>query len=699
MPSQIHKPTGKSVKPSRAKRDEAAETVSWRQPLARDVGGWLSIFLATLAAYWPALRGGMLWDDDAHITSPALQSLHGLFQIWFQLGATQQYYPLLHGAFWLEHRLWGDAVLGYHLANLVQHVVSAGLVVFIVRRLEIRGAWLAGSIFALHPVCVEAVAWISEQKSTLSAVFYLASLLTYLHFHRSRKPSQYRWALLLFLCALLSKSVTATLPAVLLVIFWWQRGRLEWQRDVRPLLPWFGLGVTSGLFTAWVERTYIGANGATYTLTPVQHILLAGRILCFYAAKTLWPVHLIFSYPRWDVDPRIWWQYLYPLAVFAVLAELLYLARRPNGRARRAPLASFLIFAGTLFPVLGFLHVFPFKFSYVADHFQYLAALAIMVPVASLLTQSVSRTFSAKWVQHAAGFLLLATLGILTWQQSSLYADSETLYRATVARNPESWMSHNNLGGVLSKIPGREEEAIAEYETAVRLKPDYAIAHDTLASLLQKQGRIADAVVEYRAAVQADPKYVRARNNLGIALSQVPGGLSEAVAQFQQVLRMQPDYYKAHMNLGNAYSQMPGRIDDAIAEYKTAIRMQPDYVPAYMNLGTILMQMPDRTSEAVSQFQTAARLQPHDAQIHQLLAGALARMPDRLADAAIEYEAALRLLPNDPDTRMNLADVLAQMPGREREALAEYEAALQLQPDSQRAQKGVLRLGGGAAKP
>ena len=255
-----------------------------------DAGLFASIFCATLAAYWPALRGGLVWDDASHVTTPPLQSLHGLWRIWFDLGATQQYYPLLHSAFWTEHRLWGSAVLGYHLTNVILHAVSACLLVRIVRRLSLPGAWLAGLVFALHPVCVEAVAWISEQKSTLSGVFCLGAALVYLRFDQSRRRTQYFWALGLFVLALASKTVTATLPAALLVVFWWQRGRLDFRRDLRPLLPWFALGAAAGLFTAWVERTYIGATGADFALTWVERVLLAGRVIWFYAGKVVWPV-------------------------------------------------------------------------------------------------------------------------------------------------------------------------------------------------------------------------------------------------------------------------------------------------------------------------------------------------------------------------------------------------------------------------
>ncbi len=648
-----------------------------------------SIIFAALLAYWPALVGTQLWDDDAHITSAALQSLHGLWRIWFELGATQQYYPLLHSAFWFEHRVWGDAVLGYHLANLTQHALSACLVVLIVRQLKLPGAWLAGLIFALHPACVESVAWISEQKSTLSGVFYLAAMLTYLHFDKSRKRSQYFSALGLFVLALLSKSVTATLPAVLLVIFWWEGRRLEWKRDVMPLLPWFVVGASSGLFTAWVEKTYIGAKGTNYELTLVQHLLLTGHILCFYAGKAVLPINLMFSYPHWQLDPTAWWQYLFPLGVFAVLAAFLVLAMR----GMRGPLAAFLIFAATLFPVLGFFHVFPFKFSYVADHFQYLAILAIIVPVACLFAENASRVLPNKTANYVAGAVLLAVLGALTRQQSSLYRDSETLYRATLERNPDSWMTHNNLAGVLEQIPGRKAEAVDEYEAAIRLKPDYTIAHNSLGSILmQTPGRLPDAISEFQASLRSQPNFVLAHNNLGIAYMHMPDKLADAVTEFQTAIRLQPDYAKAHMNLGNALRQMPGKLPDAIAEYQTAVKLQPDYAPAHMNLGTALMQIPDRLPDAATEFQAAARLQPKDAQTHELLADVLAQMPDRLPDAVAEYQTALSLQPNDPETHLNLGDALSKLPGQREQAIAQYQAAMQSAPESDAAKQAAVRL-------
>jgi hypothetical protein len=239
---------------------------------ARGTGHWplsadfMLLFIAALIAYLPCLRGDFLWDDVGHVTNPAIQSWSGLLRIWIEPGVTQQYYPLLHSAFWFEHRLWGDTTLGYHLINVLWHATSACLLVTILRRLAIPGALLAGLLFALHPVAVESVAWISEQKNTLSTVFYLAAALAWLRFEDDRRPSRYAIATVWFVAALLTKTVTATLPAALLVIAWWRRGSISWRNDLAPLLPWLALGLAAGLGTAWFEHTHIGATGDDFSL-------------------------------------------------------------------------------------------------------------------------------------------------------------------------------------------------------------------------------------------------------------------------------------------------------------------------------------------------------------------------------------------------------------------------------------------------
>jgi protein O-mannosyl-transferase len=648
------------------------------------------LFCVTLAAYIPALKGGLLWDDEGHVTAPDLQSLHGLWRIWFEFGATQQYYPLLHSAFWVEHRLWGDAVLGYHLTSVMLHASSACLLVAILRYLRLPGAWLAGFLFALHPVCVEAVAWISEQKSTLSAVFYLAAALCYLRFDQSRRKPQYFLALALFILALLSKTVTATLPAALLVVFWWRRGRLDWKRDAMPLLPWFALGAAAGALTEYVERNFVGARGPEFALTLLQRCLLAGRAIWFYLGKLIWPVDLTFIYPRWTLNADVWWQYLFPLAVLALFAPLLWLAVK---KKQRGPLAAFLFFVGTLFPALGFFNVYPFIYSYVADHFQYLATLGVIVPAAAGLTEAARRTSLAYSQRACAAGVLLAVLAVLTWRQSADYQDAQTLYRVTLARNPDCWLAHNNLGSELLEMPGRLSEAISHFEAALRLQPNYPQTYNNLGLALSAiPGRLPEAINYFETAVHLQPDYAQAQNNLGLALSTFPGRLPEAIGHFEAALRTKPDYAQAHNNLGSALSNTPGRSQDAISEYETALRIQPDFAEAHYDLANALSDIPGRLPEAIAQYQETLRLQPGNPQAHNNLGIALSTMPGRLPEAIAEYQAALLIQPDFADAHYNLGLAFSKTPGRFPDAISEYEAALRIDPNFEPARRMLDQL-------
>ena len=404
------------------------------------------LLIAVTLSYAPAWNGRPIWDDDAHMTKVELRSLGGLAQIWINPGATQQYYPLVHSVFWLEHKIWGDTIWPYHLVNIFLHALSAFLLWRILLRLKIPGAWLAAGIFALHPVQVESVAWISELKNTLSGALVLSAALLYLRFDESRKRSEYVGALALFALALMSKSVIATLPAALLVIFWWKRGKLAWKSDVVPLLPFFALGIASGAFTAWMERTHIGAQGNQFALSFLDRCLIAGRAFWFYLAKLVWPTELTFIYPRWQISQLVWWQYLFPVSALILLAVLWKLRKRWRG-----PLAAFLLFAGILFPALGFLNVYPFIFSYVADHFQYLASIAIITLASTGITLLLDRFAIPRQpiIRYAIPIALLLTLGSLTWRQARTYRDAETLYLTTLQRNPDCWLAHNNLSAIL----------------------------------------------------------------------------------------------------------------------------------------------------------------------------------------------------------------------------------------------------------
>lgn len=630
---------------------------------------------ATLVAYLPAIRGGLLWDDAGHVTKPELRTLNGLRRIWFELGSTQQYYPVVHTAFWVEHRLWGDATLGYHVGNILLHSLSACLLVLIMKRLQLPGAWLAGFVFALHPVCVESVAWISEQKNTLSTALYLAAALTYLRFDRTRQKRAYFFALGLFVLALLSKTVTATLPAALLVVFWWQRSRIRWIGDFLPLLPHFCLGALAGLLTAWVERTSIGAQGPAFALTFVQRCLVAGRALWFYFGKVLWPSDLTFFYPRWRVDANLWWQYLFPMAVVCVGLLAIVVRKRSRG-----PLATYLFYVCALFPSLGFVDVYPFFYSYVADHFQYLAAAGLIVSVCAWSTVAARRLPSGRKVVSALAVGLVCVLGGLTARQSRIYLDEETLYRETLVRNPNAWVAHNDLGLILARTPGRLGEAIDHFETALRIKPDDAEAHNNLGTaLLGIPGRSSDAIAEYEAALRIKPGYAEVHYHLATVLASRPERFQDAISHFEAALRINPDRADIHTDLAGALSNIPGRLPEAISHLRTALRIRPNYAEAHYNLGNFLSEM-GNVPGAIGEYEAAILIRPDYAEAHNNLGLALFDI-GKLPDAIVQYEAALRIRPEYVNAHCNLAIALAQTPARLPEAIAHVRAALQVRPD------------------
>ncbi|MEN6459278.1 MAG: tetratricopeptide repeat protein [Thermoguttaceae bacterium] len=590
-----------------------------------------ALTLAVVAAYWPALHGGFLWDDDGHVTRPGLRSWEGLYRIWYEPGATQQYYPVLHTAFWIEHRLWGNAVLGYHLINVLLHATAALLVALVLRRLKVPGAMLAAAIFALHPVHVESVAWITEQKNTLSAVFYLAAMFVYLRFDETRKPLLYCVALGLFVLGLESKTVTATLPAAMLVIFWWQRGRLSWRRDVLPLMPLFALGAVAGVITAIFERKLIGAEGEAFSLSFIESLLMGSRALWFYLGKLLWPANLIFIYPRWQLDPSDWRQYV-PLAAALGLFAAALAARH------RGPLAALLFFAGTLFPVLGFCNVYPFIYSFVADHFQYLASLGVITLFAAAATGLWQR-LDASWRDRQAArrqptgkrrrpagtpvavapmpaigvslsLALLAALATLTWRQAGTYADLMTLYETTIERNPECWMAEDNLGVLLAENR-RFEEAIPHHLRALQIKPNH----------------------------------VKALNNLGFAAAAL-GRADEAIAYYGKALKFKPDDAQAHYNLANLLTRLE-RLDGAIEHYRAAIKAEPRYLDAYCNLAAALAAK-GRIGEAIAYCRQALAIRPASARAWMILAE-LCAASHQQADALAAARQALALATEQGD--------------------------------------------------
>jgi tetratricopeptide (TPR) repeat protein len=556
----------------------------------------LLIFVGTLAVYLPALRdAGFIWDDDMYVTSNAvLRAPGGLWRIWFDPMSLPQYYPLVHTTFWLETRLWGLAPWGFHVVNVLLHAGAAVLAGSVLRRLAVPGAWLAAALFAVHPVQVESVAWITERKNVLSALLYFAAGLFLLRWVGALgRRRDLAAGTLLFVGALLSKTVTASLPAALLLVLWWKGPRIE-RRRLAVILSLLALGAALGLTTAWIERHHVGAVGEAWNLSPLERLLIAGRAVWFYAAKLVWPFNLSFIYPRWEIDPAWLAGYAFPLAAAAVVAALAVL----RDRIGKGPLTAVLYFGGTLVPALGFFNVFPMKYSFVADHFQYLASIGLL----GLMAAGAARL--PRRVRGWGPAVVLTGLAVLTFRQCDAYRDLESLWRDTLAKNPGAWIAHTNLGLLLVRR-GEVETGIAHYRESIRLEPGLVEPRLNLGEVLQRQGRADEAIDLLGALVREQPTHPMARYNLGTALAR-RGRYADARPHLEAALRLRPDLAEAAYNLGTLHLR-EGRLAEAEAAYRATLRVRPDHALAHNNLAAVLERL-GRTEEARSHRIESARL-------------------------------------------------------------------------------------------
>jgi tetratricopeptide (TPR) repeat protein len=532
------------------------------------------LIAATMIAYLPALKSGYIWDDDEYLTNnPVLLTPAGLRAIWFTLGATPQYYPMVFTTFWVEHKLWGLNPAGFHTVNVLLHAFSAFLLWRILVRLKVPGALLGALIFALHPVQVESVAWITERKNILSGFFYFLAMRAYLKFDPIDRPESrlgvhlpcYLLAFVFFAAALFSKTVTCSLPAAIFLVYWWKRDKLR-PIDSIGLVPMLMLGLVMARVTMTMEHEVVGTRDIPLGLSAMGRVLLAGRAIWFYLSKVIWPHPLIFFYEKWAVDTRDWVQYLCPAAVLAVVT-CLWLARRRIGKG---PLVAALFFIATLFPALGFVDVYPMRFSWVADHFQYLACIGPIVGIAALFSRSTQRLPRAGIF---ASLALMAVLGTLTWRQCGMYRDSLTLWTATVKKNPGSSFAQYNLG-VLLRESNRSTEALQHIQASLRAAPDLPEPHLELGYLAAQSSDLAGSIEHFREAIRLKPDYAEALNNLAVQLI-VSGRKEEALSHLRQSVQYKPNYRDARNNLGRLLAEF-GKVDEAREQFRAVLKKYPN---------------------------------------------------------------------------------------------------------------------------
>ncbi|MFO0829615.1 MAG: tetratricopeptide repeat protein [Phycisphaerales bacterium] len=596
----------------------------------------LALVALVLAAYLPALGAGWIWDDDSYVTAnplldPSLNVDDALRLIWTP-GATPQYYPLVFTSFLIESRLYGAMTgdpyqlhpFGFHLVNIALHAASAVLVWRILRELGVPGAWLAAALFAAHPMNVESVAWVTERKNVLALALGLAAVASWLRGVRDDRMGWCGLALALFVLGMLSKTTIAAVAPALVVIHVWRRDRL-------PLRTWaflacfFAVGIPLGLHTAHVERTHVGAEGAEFALSFAQRLALAPRIALHYVWTFVWPSRLAFIYPRWTIDAGSALAWL-PAALVAAALVVGAVAWR---RGSRGPLALMVIGFASLFPALGFIDVYPFRYSYVADHFAYLATIPLAIGAAYALT-TLARRLDRR-VAAAGAALLVCGLAIATGTQTLAYRNEETLWRSSLSANPDAWMPASNLAGIVARQAG---DAIASRDQARGL--ELAKESEALA----------------RAALDKSPEQATAWTNLSEAL-RLQSRFADALAAADKALALAPNQPDAHWRRGRLL-ELSGDLSGAIDAYRAALE-HPDRsrAPAgsgfdaratRLDLVRVLIRT-ERIAEAIAVLETVVAEHPDDAAAAATLARCRVKTGD-LPGARSAYRAALEAAPD-----------------------------------------------------
>lgn len=580
-----------------------------------------------LVAFAPALRNGFVkWDDDTYVEqNPCVSAPDGLLRIWTTLELPQGFpnYPLVFTSYWLEYRLWGTAPAGYHATNVALHAASGLLVWALLRALGLgrRGACLAACLFAVHPLQVESVAWVTQRKNVLSGLFFLGSLVLYARYRRAGGTRRYLGAIAACGLALLSKTATVSLPISMLLTDWLIDRRFT-RRGLVRVLPMLALALAAGMVTLWVERT------PPQGVPPGARPVVAAAIVLFYVWKLLVPTILLAVYPRWDVDlsSAMWWL---PLPAVLAACAAAYWGRRRLNHVLQWGAGHFIC---SLLPVLGLIPFGYMVHSFVADHFVYLACIGVFAAAGTgvdyLSTRPASpRTAGALFVTAWASVISLVTL---TWHQNGVWKDSGTLWRHTLAANPRSWIAHHNYGAWRA-AQGDDAEAAVHYRRALELNDRYPGTYLNLANLHVRRGALPEAERIYRRLLEQDPDNAQAHANLGYVLGET-GRIEEAVAHDRRAIALAPSLAGAYANLGKALKAQ-GRYAQAATVLREGLANAAPDVWVANNLAWLLATCPDPAvrdgQEAVRWARRAVELAGRpDPAVLDTLAAALAERGD-----------------------------------------------------------------------
>ena len=685
----------------------------------------ICVFLAAIVwlAFGRTLGFGFVNYDDPRTVSEVAEITRGLSAEGIGWAFTHtvigHWDPLTTLSHMVDCQIYGLKPWGHHLTNVLLH--AAGTILLFLALREMTGAlWrsaFVAALFAIHPLRVESVAWITERKDVLSGVFFMLALGAYARYAHGPSARRYFSVALAFALGLLCKSMLVTLPFVLLLLDYWPLGR--WAD--RRAFPWPLLIEKIPLLLLSAASAAIQIFAARDMMTPIQTLSLSARLestLVAYAAylgKIVWPVKLAVFYPSPGVWPAA--QVLPAAAVLLGLSILAVVSRREHPYV----LVGWLWFLGMLVPVAGLLQVGD---QAMADRYSYLPSIGVFIALA-WGARDITRCWSHPLLTRgAAAAAILICCAMITRRQCEYWKDSQSLFRHALASTQRNPVAHLNLGMALLRTPGGLPEATAEFEAALRIKPDDPIIHNDLGIADQSAGdlpkaisefqtalrlapddperhfnlanalatipdRVPEAISEYEAALRIDPDFAEAQTNVGNILVKIPGRLPEAIAHFEAAARIDPHLAEPHYDLGNAYLKTQDGLPEAVSEYQAAVEIDPDYFQAQTNLGAALWKLPGRSQEAIAHLEEALRINPRYAEAHYNLGLILVNAPGRIPEGVAHFEAALQINPDYWEAHNNLGVALADMPGRLPEAITHFEAALRINPSSVQARSNL----------
>ena len=657
---------------------------------------WPGLVCLLLVAAVMALFGGALtcdfvnYDDPTYVTSNA-QVEQGLTWQGLRWAMTTDAASNWHPLTWLSHMadvtVYGLNARGHHMSSLLLHALNAVLLFLFLR--DLTGAFwrsaMVAALFAIHPLRVESVVWISERKDVLSTMFWILSAWAYARYARGGGWKFYVFSLLAFVLGLMSKPMLVTLPFVLLLLDYWPLRR--WKKNTGSLLlekaPFFALSVASCVVTFVVQRRG-GAVSGMAVLPLTDRIWNVFVSYARYLQKTFWPVNLSILYPH----PRQWPAW----AVAGSIILLTGISVWAAGRAKRQPylVTGWLWFLGMLVPVIGLVQV---GIQSMADRYGYLPLVGVFIMVVWGLSDWLGGTLTGRRALGAAAALALAVCVVLTPRQTSYWADSQTLFEHAVAVTDDNYLAWNNIGFYLSN-KGENVKAMEYYKRSLEINPNYEDAHNNLGFALAGMGSNQEAIAEYIKALSLNSNLTEAHNNLANALAAV-GRSDEALHEYEVALQEDPHHAQAHNNYGIALATH-GHLDEAIAQFRLAIRDKYNYPSAHSDLGNALA-LQGKMDEAIEQYRVCLQLDPADPQVRNNLGNVLAQQ-GRLGEAVDQYQASIKLNPNNPGTRVNFAIVLLRA-GRREEAAAQLREAQRLKPDDPAIQKQLDALAAPAPRP